>query len=344
MRDTVELPPLLADLDVGIVVHDPGQGVILGANERTEDLYGYSSSELRTMTIADFTAPSTRFSQDEAVRRIRRAADGDQQVFEWRIERNNGERRWLRVHLTRTTIDAATYVIAQVTDITEYRARERRLRLLSRILRHNLRNRMTVLMGYADTVRGAIEDESVEDELETIVDITREVGTLSKSVRQLEEIANPDVTERRHFDLRQVVEDVVQTVEPEYTDIDITVAGAAEVLVVADEGLTYAVEQGLRNAIEHNDQETPVVSITIERNEAEAAGEIRIADNGPPIPPSEIEVLDDEVETNSTYHGSGVGLWVMQWCLTSLGGELRFEENDPRGNVVSMLLPRADGE
>jgi len=32
---------------------------------------------------------------------------------------------------------------------------------------------------------------------------------------------------------------------------------------------------------------------------------------------------------------------VILWCVESLGGELVFEENAPRGNVVSISLPKA---
>jgi len=71
-----------------------------------------------------------------------------------------------------------------------------------------------------------------------------------------------------------------------------------------------------------------------------AQGTVRIADDGPPIPKTEIDALQEDVETSSTFHGTGVGLWVMQWCVESLGGELTFEENSPRGNVVSISLPK----
>ena len=70
---------------------------------------------------------------------------------------------------------------------------------------------------------------------------------------------------------------------------------------------------------------------------------VRVADDGPSIPETEIDVLREDVETSSTFHGTGVGLWVMQWCVESLGGELSFEENEPRGNVVSIALPKAAG-
>jgi len=54
----------------------------------------------------------------------------------------------------------------------------------------------------------------------------------------------------------------------------------------------------------------------------------------------EVEALDEHTETTATSHGSGVGLFVMKWCIESLGGELKIERReDDRGNVVSFYLP-----
>ncbi|WP_241429969.1 ATP-binding protein [Halorubrum lipolyticum] len=83
------------------------------------------------------------------------------------------------------------------------------------------------------------------------------------------------------------------------------------------------------------------MTVSVVDVEANAQGAVRIADDGPPIPETEIDVLQEDVETSSTFHGTGVGLWVMQWGVESLGGVLSFEETAPRGNVVSISLPKA---
>lgn len=338
----VRLPAEFDDLDVGITLHEPTTGAILDVNDRLERLYGYSAAELREMRVEDYTAPSTTFSQEEAVRRIRAAADGDPQVFEWQIERANEEFRWVRVHLNATSIDGARCVLAEIEDITEYRARERRLRLLSRIVRHNLRNKTNVLLGYADRIKRAVQDETLEEELETVLDIATEVGTLSDSVRQIEEIAEPDATQRSPTDLRPLVRSLVESARDEYPDSDLSVTGASPVRVNADKGLAYAIEHAIENAVEHNDRDAPSVTVSVGEDPAANRGIVRVADDGPPIPDIETEVLRDDVETSSTYHGTGVGLWVMQWCVDSLGGELSFEERSPRGNAVVIAVPKTD--
>ena len=344
MRSGAILPSWVDDLAVGIMVHEPTTGAILDVNEPLERLYGYAAAELRTMSIEEYTAPSTKFSQEEAVVRIRAAADGDIQSFEWQIERSDGELRWVNVRLTPTTIDDTPCVLAEITDITGYRNRERRLRLLNRIVRHNLRNDMTVLMGYADRLKRAVKEETLEEEVETILEIAAEVGRMSESIRQLQEIVGTDTAQRSPTNIRDVVLSVVSDVQSDAPEADVTVRGLPDAWVSADRGLHYAIEHAVENAIEHNDRETPTVTVRIDAEPDSGPVVIRIADDGPPIPEIETAVLDEDVEISSTYHGSGVGLWVMKWCVDSLGGDLSFEENNPRGNVVSISLPRIDSD
>jgi len=167
------------------------------------------------------------------------------------------------------------------------------------------------------------------------------VGGLSDSVKQIEEIAEPDATERSQTDLRAVARSLVADARETHPNASFSVIAPESVWVIADKGIRYAIEHAVRNAVEHNDRETPSVTVSVESGDRDGHGVVRVADDGPPIPDTEVEVLKQDVETSSTYHGTGVGLWVILWCVESLGGELVFEENTPRGNVVSISLPKA---
>ncbi|MFC4544627.1 PAS domain S-box protein [Halosolutus amylolyticus] len=344
MDDTqdVVLPSAFDDLDIGITLREPETGQLIDMNEQVERIYGYSREELLEMKIEEYTAPSTKFSQDSAIRRIHAAADGNSQVFEWRVERSNGELVWVRVCLNQTTIGGNTYVVAEIRDISEYKARERRLRLLNRVVRHNLRNETNVLMGYADRLKSAVEEKTLEQEVETILEIATEIGTLSDSIQQIEEIAKPDATQRSPSNIADLVREVVTETRAEYTDIELTVDIRADVWVSADRGLRHAIKHAIENAIVHNDRDTSSVEVLITTVPDTDQGEIRIIDTGPAIPDVEVDVLREDITASTTYHGSGVGLWVMQWCVDSLGGELVFDENSPRGNVVRFVLPQID--
>jgi PAS domain S-box-containing protein len=336
--DTSRLPGAFEALDTGVVLHDPETGEILDANGRVEELYGYPVSELREMRVEEVTAPTTKFTQAEANRRIRTAVDEDQ-TFDWQIERSTGEVVWVSVHLTSVAIAGVERVLAEVREITEYKIRERRLRLLNRVIRHNLRNDTTVLLGYADRIKRAVEDESLESEIETILEIAEGIGSMSDSIKQFEEIADPNGTERSRTFVNGVVREVVADARDRYPDAELSVTEASEVWVSADRGLRYALEHAVDNAIDHNDTESPSVVVTVGETEQDGRGAVSVADDGPAIPDVEREVLDEDVTKTDTHHGSGIGLWVMKWCVDSLGGELRFEPNEPRGNVVRMLLP-----
>lgn len=336
----VQLPDTFDDLQVGILAHDPETGAILDVNRSAEELYGYRADRFREMDVADFTANTAQFSQEKAEQRIHSAAAGDPQVFEWHIERANGELRWVRVHLINTTIDGVECVLAEVRDITDSKSRERRLRLLYRVLRHNLRNEMTLVMGHADYLESNADSEAVKAQVKEIREVAEAVGDLSESIRQIEEITEHDATRRSTVNVAETVRRVIEAAQRNYPDADVTIEERTDSWVNADDGLRYAIEHAVQNAIQHNDRDTPTVTATVTTDDEHVI--VRIADDGPAIPQLELEALSLEFQPTSTAHGTGVGLWVMRWCIDSLGGELRFEDNTPRGNVVEFVLPRAE--
>ncbi|APX00216.1 histidine kinase (plasmid) [Halobiforma lacisalsi AJ5] len=333
------LPPFLDSLETGISIHDPETGTILDVNDQFEEIFGYSLTALREQPMATFTAPSMQMTSEEVHQHVRSAATGEPQSFELQIERPNGEYRWVDIQLTQTAISSEKYVLGQVSDVTEYKVREQLLRLLHRVLRHNLRNDMNILIGYADRVKTSVESEQLEDQIETILDIASEVGALSDSLDQIEQIVQSDATEREAINLHRMVTNRVQEFQSAHSSVTFTVEGASDVWVTADSGLQYAIDNAIENAIVHNDQETPEVAVTVTEDTETDQGVVRIADNGPSIPDIEIEVLQDNTDIHSTFHGSGIGLWLMKWSVDSLGGELSFGANDPRGNVVEIAIP-----
>jgi anti-sigma regulatory factor (Ser/Thr protein kinase) len=105
-----------------------------------------------------------------------------------------------------------------------------------------------------------------------------------------------------------------------------------------DEAFDHALAHALENAIVHNESTEPMVDIAVDTSPNTGRAEISIVDTGPPIPAIEMDAVSDIMDTTSTSHGSGVGLFVMKWCIESLGGELTFERHS-NGNVVSFYLP-----
>lgn len=70
-------------------------------------------------------------------------------------------------------------------------------------------------------------------------------------------------------------------------------------------------------------------------------GTVRIVDRNPAIPEMEREVLRGDSEIGPLFHGSGLGLWLVNHIVRDADGFLQFEENEPHGNIVAMHLPSA---
>jgi len=340
------LPEFADLLDVCLVLHDLETDAVLDANEAAERLYGYPVEELRGLHIDDISTESERFSGERARQRIRAAAAGDEQVFEWQVRRADGEVRWVLVRLSRVTLDGETYVLAENQDVTDFKKRTRRLQLLHRIIRHNLRNEMSVVMGHAGSLEQALEDKDRARQVEVIKRVADDVSRMTQSVNRIEEIASNDATDFSPTDVPALLEELAGEFESEFPGASVTVEVGTEagVWVSADRGLRYGLEHAIRNAIQHNDGDRPEVVLRAARDDRASRAVVQVVDDGPPIPEVEVDAIDADADVSAMEHGSGVGLFVMKWCVDSLGGALDISPAEPRGNVVEFTFPLLDTE
>lgn len=226
------------------------------------------------------------------------------------------------------------------------RERKQRLQVMYRVLRHNLRNEMSVILTYADLITDLTTDEQIVDAAATIGDAGRDLTNLSDRARQIENAIEPDV-DRRPIDVANLVSEVVDDVDEQYVSVDVTASMPEEAWALALPSLRLAVENICENACEHNDSPDPQVEIDVtvasqhdhDEGAGEASAEVRISvvDNGPGIPDQEKEAIRTGRET-ALEHGSGLGLWLTYWIVKNSGGTLTFSDNDPRGTVVDILL------
>lgn len=224
--------------------------------------------------------------------------------------------------------------VAIQTDITDHKDRLKQLQVMDRILRHNLHNDMNVIRGYAETIQKRADDPFTKyathivqysDHLLDLTDKQREITSVLSSEPILES-----------YDAVVLIREIVETVSIEYPSANITLETPESAMVRATTGFDKALEELLRNAIVHTDQEIPEVDIQISENSTTT--QVRIADRGPGIPEMERRVLMGEHEIEPLYHGSGLGLWLVSWIVRRCNGKLAFTEHDPRGMVAEITL------
>lgn len=65
---------------------------------------------------------------------------------------------------------------------------------------------------------------------------------------------------------------------------------------------------------------------------------LAVADDGPGIPAGR----HDELLDAGVGEGTGMGLYLVKTIVERAGGEIEIGDNEPRGTVVTVTLPRAD--
>lgn len=205
--------------------------------------------------------------------------------------------------------------------------------VLSRVLRHNLRNEITVIRGYASSI-AADSDEKTASEANRIVDRTEVLLHTSETARAIKNVI--DSTEPVPVSLPTLVSRTVENAREEYPDATIE-TDVPDIEVMINPEFDAALQEAIENAIVHNDS-VPAIDITGTDNGGTA--ELRISDNGPGIPEHELEVLNRGEET-SLDHGSGAGLWLIQIAADHSDGDARFETGKS-GTTLMIRLPKAD--
>ncbi len=329
-------PTVFGKLEAAVLLFSE-DGAPRECNPATEQLLGYSQTELSHTSLADLIAPQAEVGEAQVYDYINSAASGETQTFEWKIQRANGEPRWVQVTLSSISLDGGQYVLGEFQDLTAHKARGRRLQLLYRVLRHNLRNDMNVILGYADDLQEAVEDADIERQLDIVKRTAQKVGGLSDSVADLERLIEKDASERHRMNVVEIVRTVVAEVEDKSPETSIEVSSEMEETYVSvDEGFKIALEHVIVNGIEHNDTDDP--HVTISQDVSDHGVVIRVADNGPGIPEMEINALENG--PTPLEHGSGLGLSIIQWCTRSLGGDIDIDTHEDTGTTVSIHLPR----
>ncbi len=224
------------------------------------------------------------------------------------------------------------------------RERKQRLQVFNRVLRHNLRNDMTVVVNYAELVEEQTDDPAVRDAAAKILSRSEGLVGLGEKAQQIEQsLAGYDgpVT----VDVCAEIRTVVSTLREEYPQAEITSEMPERELARAIPALDAAVEDLCENAVEHSDVTDPTVTITVDTvaEDADRWVRIAVADDGPGISEYERDVLLSGRETDLE-HSSGFGLWLVSWIVERSGGRLSFAENEPRGTVVELYLEPASEE
>ncbi|MFA9515921.1 PAS domain S-box protein, partial [Halopenitus sp. H-Gu1] len=318
-------------------------GTIEYVNPAFESITGYSANE--AVGSHPRILKSGEMSDDLYEDMWSTLLDGNVWKGEVIDQRKNGEQ--YVAHQTISPIKADDKIdgfVAIQTDISDRKALEAdlktsltQLKVMDRVLRHNLHNDMNVIKGNAETIQVTSEGDGAEM-AERIIETSEKLLTTVDKEREITDVL-VDEQSLESLDLGTVIDATVTATREQYPEAHITVEGAADRQVRAIKSINRALTELLTNAVSHSDQTEPSIEVTVE--DRDDAVVVRIADDGPGITEMERKIITEDAEIEPLYHGTGLGLWLVKIIVESSGGSLAFDENEPRGSIVTITLPVA---
>lgn len=228
----------------------------------------------------------------------------------------------------------AQLMLEQAYSLTQSRRqverREQRLSVLTRVLRHNLRNDLNFVEGALRDIGndGSLIDRN-RDRIDAAIRKIEEILAMADKARHVQRTLTDPTVER--VSLASVLERAVDEIEATFPEAEVRISGERDISVLADTNLDTAVAEALRNGIVHQEGDTATVSLAVSIPAPETA-RIDISNPGS-IPDRELRAVQQERETQLE-HASGLGLWLITWIVENGKGTVQFPES---GDDVALI-------
>jgi signal transduction histidine kinase len=206
------------------------------------------------------------------------------------------------------------------------------------VLRHNLRNDLNLVGGYAERLCNRVDDDRLADHAARIRDTVGRMVSQSEAAREVQEAIRQERDHSERVDLVERVRAVVTEYRERYPDAGIETDLPETSHVAAGRRLDLVVRNLVENALVHNDGTEPTIAVRVERAPDRVC--LTVEDDGPGIPDSERAVVAEDREITQLEHGSGLGLWVVKWLVENYGGGVEFVETDLGGAAVRVSFHR----
>lgn len=230
---------------------------------------------------------------------------------------------------------------SQLEDALERMKRHRdELQLLHRVVRHNLRNDVTVIDGFLGLLEEEVSTAAGQEQLQKLGKTVERMERYIEHLHRIKEVTDSE-TGSVQVDLSEELPELVAD-HPAVTDeVEVTTTVPGEVEVTCNHMLQEACSELITNAIEHNTADDPKLRIDVDPDAGppDTVG-LRFTDNGPGMPVGEIQALDTEGQP-PLLHSTGLGLWFVDWMITHSGGELTAHRVGSEGTILTLYLPRS---
>lgn len=311
-----------------------GDYVIQDVNQACIDFTGYDRDELvGSQPVVFFSRPETF---EELLTKLENNEPW-QGYFE--AETKDGFLIYGQGSAIPMTIDGETQGYSGIfVDLTERRRYEQALQVIHRVLRHDLKNEMNIVLGYLET----LEANSPQDTLEPVQEVSEIVEGLlrrAERARKFEEQLHSGFEKpNTAVELEPILEAEIEQFSRRFPGSQVDVDSIPDCEVIANDLLAAVFESVLENTVTHSDG-TPVVEITVEEHVGSVT--ISIADDGPGVAKADRDQIFGREEFDDLRHGDGFSLYFVDSVVEMYGGSIDVSESDLGGASFDLRLLKA---
>ncbi len=308
--------------DAAVVVDS--HSYVVDANESAEPLLGRSRRDAIGEPIASLLPSLGSLTDERRPEHVTVDVGGDDTPFD------------MSVTPIRDVRDRLIGRVVTFHDVSRYLRQKQRLEVLNRAFRHNIRTDTQMILGYAGQLSADTDEE--REAVDIVEQRADRIAGLGEKARVIIDLLEREQEPQRPVSVHELLDGRIARLRETFPEVAVDVSEfPADCRVPAT--LEPVVWNVLENAAEHNTNDDPRVTVSVETHGDRV--EIRVADNGPGIHESEYEVLARGTETQLD-HASGLGLWLIYWGADIAGGRVTFTDNEPTGAVVTLDVPRLD--
>ncbi|MCL6495075.1 MAG: response regulator [Ignavibacterium sp.] len=288
----------------------------------------------------------------------------DNYSFEHRIKRTDGTIRWVISKGKRANDGNTVKIIGTLTDITELKETEKKLKLygdnlkksniakdnLFSIIAHDLRNPFLTILGASELLASYSNEMNAEEIKETAQNIYRSASNVYNLLVNLLEWSRFQSgkleVNKTQFNLCEIVNQVIELYAEQSERKKIRIHSQCEdnCNVFADK---YMIESVVRNLISNSIKFSPSgKSIEIVcKNLNDDFAEFSVKDYGVGIPASiksKLFQIDSQISTKGTEQekGTGLGLVLCKDFIEKNGGTISFESEVGKGSLFKVTIPK----
>jgi signal transduction histidine kinase len=207
--------------------------------------------------------------------------------------------------------------------------RSQMVRVLNRILRHNVRNDVNVILGRAEIAAERATDPRTSEDMQEIHDVAEELARLSDRTRRITHLV-AESEDTAAVDLAARLPAALGPLDDASNDATVAIDIAADLDPVSVPAPLPDAVGDVVGLIVDNAEGPVAVEVTLSRTDCEDGSrgvQLRIEDDGNGLPAMDVEAVTSRTET-ALEHADGVGLWLLEWTAEEAGGTLQLNGTD----------------